>query len=133
MEFARSTNTRFSSSWKNRSRAFCILLALGDLFGAVAREVVEAYGDQIMSKPVGTGPFRLAEWRRSSKIVLEENPTYRERFYDAEPNADDAEGQALLTALQRPAAADDRSRRDLDHRRTAAALAVVLESAAGLY
>ncbi len=74
---------------------FLHTLATGDLFGAVAREVVEAYGDdQIMSKPVGTGPFRLAEWRRSSRIVLERNPTYRERFYDAEPNPDDAEGQA---------------------------------------
>jgi ABC-type transport system substrate-binding protein len=71
-------------------------LAGGDLYGAVAREVVEAYGDQIHAHPVGTGPFRLAEWRRSSRIVLEKNPTYREVLYDAEPNADDAEGQALL-------------------------------------
>ena len=31
------------------------------VFGAVAREVVEAYPDEIMGKPVGTGPFRLAE------------------------------------------------------------------------
>ncbi len=75
---------------------FLHTLATGDLFGALAREVVEAYGDQIVSKPVGTGPFRLAEWRRSSKIVLERSPTYREHFYDAEPNTDDAEGQALL-------------------------------------
>jgi ABC-type transport system substrate-binding protein len=72
------------------------VLAGGDLFGAVAREVVEAYGDAISAHPVGTGPFRLAEWRRSSKIVLERSPTYREHIYDAEPNADDTEGQALL-------------------------------------
>jgi ABC-type transport system substrate-binding protein len=72
------------------------VFASGDLFGAVAREVVEAYGDAIQAHPVGTGPFRLVEWRRSSKIVLERNPTYREHVYDAEPNADDAEGQALL-------------------------------------
>ena len=32
--------------------------------------------------PVGTGPFRLVEWRRSSKIVLERNPGYREAHYD---------------------------------------------------
>ena len=70
--------------------------AARDILGAVAREVVEAYGDQIMDHPVGTGPFRLAEWRRSSRIVLERNPGYRERVYEAEPNADDAEGQALL-------------------------------------
>lgn len=75
---------------------FLQTLATGDLYGALAREVVEAYGDQIMSKPVGTGPFRLVEWRRSSRIVLEKNPTYREHFYEAEPNAEDAEGQALL-------------------------------------
>ena len=67
-----------------------------DILGAVAREVVEAYGDRIMDHPVGTGPFRLAEWRRSSRIVLMRNPGYREHRYDAEPNADDAEGQSLL-------------------------------------
>ena len=37
-----------------------------------------------MEHPVGTGPFRLAEWRRSSRIVLERNPSYREEFYDEE-------------------------------------------------
>jgi len=68
----------------------------GDLWGALAREVVEAYGDAIPAHPVGTGPFRLGEWRRSSRIVLERNPNYRELTYDAKPNADDAEGQALL-------------------------------------
>ena len=67
------------------------------LIGAVAREVVERYGDEISAHPVGTGPFRLIEWRRSSRLVLERNPTYREVRYDGEPAADDAEGQALLT------------------------------------
>ena len=72
------------------------VLAADDLYGAVAREVVERYGDDIMGHPVGTGPFRLAEWRRSSRMVFERNPNYREKSYDAEPNADDSEGQALL-------------------------------------
>jgi len=66
-----------------------------DIYGAVAREAVEAYGDRIMEHPVGTGPFRLAEWRRSSRLVLERNPGYRDERYDAEPNPGDAEGQAL--------------------------------------
>ncbi|HXF47305.1 MAG TPA: ABC transporter substrate-binding protein [Burkholderiaceae bacterium] len=79
---------------------FLQTLAGGDLFGAVAREVVEAYGDQIHAHPVGTGPFRLADWRRSSKIVLERNPNYREHLYDAEPNADDAEGQELVARFR---------------------------------
>ena len=79
---------------------YLLTLTSGDLYGAVAREVVEAYGDQIMSKPVGTGPFRLADWRRSSRIGLERNPNYREHFYDADPNPDDVDGQALLARFR---------------------------------
>jgi ABC-type transport system substrate-binding protein len=79
---------------------FAESLAASDLLGAVAREVVEFYGDQIDAHPVGTGPFRLAQWRRSSLIALERNPGYREAFYDAEPAADDAEGQALLARFK---------------------------------
>jgi ABC-type transport system substrate-binding protein len=79
---------------------FVQIMATSDLWGAVAREVVEMYGEQIPAHPVGTGPFRLLEWRRSSKIVLERNPTYREVLYDAEPNADDLEGQAVLQNLR---------------------------------
>jgi ABC-type transport system substrate-binding protein len=71
-------------------------LAGGDLFGAVAREVVEFYGDQFDAHPVGTGPFKLAQWRRSSFIAFERNPEFREVLYDASPAPDDAEGQALL-------------------------------------
>lgn len=67
---------------------------------AMAREVVEAYGDRIMEHPVGTGPYRLVQWRRSSLMVFERNPNYREVFYDAEPAADDAEGQEILAKLK---------------------------------
>jgi ABC-type transport system substrate-binding protein len=59
------------------------------VLGAVAREVVEAYGDDIGAHPVGTGPFRLASWTRSSRIVLERHPSFRAVEYDFEP-ADDA-------------------------------------------
>lgn len=73
-------------------------IAQGDLTGAVAREVVEHYGDSIMEHPVGTGPFRLVQWRRSSLIVLERNPGYREQRYEdvVSPAEGDAEGRALL-------------------------------------
>jgi ABC-type transport system substrate-binding protein len=75
-------------------------LAAGDLFGAVAREVVEFYGEQAEAHPVGTGPFKLVQWRRSSFLAFERNPDFREMFYDAEPAADDAEGQVLLARFK---------------------------------
>ncbi|MGE5339293.1 MAG: ABC transporter substrate-binding protein [Gemmatimonadota bacterium] len=79
---------------------FLQVIAGGDLYGAVAREIVEAYGDEIMGHPVGTGPFRLAEWRRSSRIVLQRNPGYREELWDEEPNPGDADANALAQRLR---------------------------------
>jgi ABC-type transport system substrate-binding protein len=79
---------------------FIETIAGSDLLGAQAREVVEFYGDKIAEHPVGSGPFRLKQWRRSSLIVLERNPEYREVPYDAEPAPDDAEGQAILARLK---------------------------------
>jgi ABC-type transport system substrate-binding protein len=57
-------------------------------FGAMAREVVEAYGDDVQAHPVGTGPYMLKEWRRAAKIVLEANPEYRGDSWDFKPGAD---------------------------------------------
>ena len=75
-------------------------LAGGENFGGLAREALEFYGDQAEAHPVGTGPFRLVQWRRSSFIAFERNPDYREMRYDAQPAADDAEGQAILAKLK---------------------------------
>ena len=64
---------------------------------AVAREVIDAYGDPstwAMANPVGTGPYRLAEWRRGQKIVLEANPGYREVHY---PDSSDPADRAIVT------------------------------------
>src|SRR5438067_4445932 len=52
---------------------------------AVAREVIEAYGDESPSHPVGTGPFYLKRYVRSSKIVLAANPGYRGKVWDFDP------------------------------------------------
>jgi len=67
---------------------------------AVAREVVEKYGDDIGAHPVGTGAYRLKSWKRSSKMIFEPNPNYREEFYSGDPAPDDEAGQAILAKLK---------------------------------
>ncbi len=83
-----------------RPRLITSILTGSDLTGAQAREVVEFYGDKIDEHPVGTGPFKLKQWRRSSLIVLERNPDYRDMRYDERPAADDALGQQILAQMK---------------------------------
>ena len=69
---------------------------------AVAREVVEAYGDsggRVMEHPVGTGPYRLLEWRRGAKIVLGANDAYRDERFPAPPAGADATKRALAQSM----------------------------------
>ena len=79
---------------------FILTLADPGVMGVVAREVVEKYGEAIMEHPVGTGPFMLNAWRRSSKITLVRNPNFREEFYEAEPNARDPGSVRIAAAMK---------------------------------
>src|SRR5205823_5033780 len=65
--------------------------------GAAAREVVEAAGGDIRTRPVGTGPYRLREWKRGSRIVLEANPGYRQVGF---PESDDPAHAALVRSMR---------------------------------
>ncbi len=67
---------------------------------AVAREVIEAYGDDngwTMANPVGTGPYRLKEWRRGQRIVLEANPGFRDETFPESPAPED---RALMAKMR---------------------------------
>lgn len=52
------------------------------LGGAVAREVVELYGEAVNQHPVGTGAYMLKQYVPRSKIILEANPEYRGFVWD---------------------------------------------------
>ncbi len=49
---------------------------------ANAREVIEFYGNDTGSHPVGTGPYMLQQYVPRSKIVLVANPDYRGFIWD---------------------------------------------------
>ena len=84
----------------NADYNFLYLLASVNSAAIVAREVIEKYADDVMAHPVGTGPYQLTAWKRSSRIVLEANPNFRETYFDAEPPPDDAIKQAISAKLK---------------------------------
>jgi peptide/nickel transport system substrate-binding protein len=67
---------RYTLQMKLKERNYPIAQAILVYF-VCAREVVEAAHDDIRTRPVGTGPYRLKEWKRGSRLVLEANPNYR--------------------------------------------------------
>ena len=68
-------------------------------FGAVAREVVEYYGDRIGQHPVGTGPYQLGKYVPRSKIELVTNPHYRGFVWNYQSNGN-AWDDALVKQMQ---------------------------------
>ena len=59
---------------------FPYVLAISNT-AAIAREVVDAYGNDIGAHPVGTGPYMLGAYKRSSRIELVANPGFRDVTY----------------------------------------------------
>jgi ABC-type transport system substrate-binding protein len=69
---------------------FLYVMAFPSGLGAVAREVIEAYGRHTGEHPVGTGAYRLQRYVPGSQIVLAANPDYRGFAWDF--NASDEPG-----------------------------------------
>ncbi len=73
-----------------------IAFALADpATSAVAKEAVDYYGQDIISHPVGTGPFMLGRWYRGSFIELVRNRRFRGEAYPAEGQGSDVEAGYL--------------------------------------
>jgi oligopeptide transport system substrate-binding protein len=62
---------------KKRFSAFPGLLTMPFCF-VVPREIVEHYGEDFRSHPVGTGPFMFKTWREKEKLIFVKNPHYFE-------------------------------------------------------
>jgi ABC-type transport system substrate-binding protein len=78
---------------------FTYFLTLCPIGCAVAREVVETYGDRIAEHPVGTNAFRLTQYARSSKMVFERNPNFRDQHWEAQAPANDPAAQKIAARL----------------------------------
>src|SRR6266540_2132934 len=84
---------------------FAYVLAVPNM-AAQAREIVEAYGVDIGAHPVGTGPYVLGDYKRSTRMVLVANPDFRATSYvpagpipaDAQPIAKALAGRKLPLA-----------------------------------
>jgi ABC-type transport system substrate-binding protein len=68
----------------------------------VAREVIEKYaGDdgRAMDHPVGSNAYRLKQWLRGQKVVLDANPNFREVIFPAAPPDADPTTKALAAQM----------------------------------
>jgi ABC-type oligopeptide transport system substrate-binding subunit len=83
--------------------AFLHLMAINFSY-VVPREAVEEFGEDFGRNPVGTGAFRLSEWRLGQQLILERNPDY---FVEGLPYLDEVvfqvgiEPTVALLRLQR--------------------------------
>jgi oligopeptide transport system substrate-binding protein len=67
----------------------------------VPREAIAYYGEEFLNHAVGTGPYRLAEYKPAQRAILERNPTYRDERYPSEGNPGDRERGLLDDAGRR--------------------------------
>jgi len=72
-----------------KTQDYTLLYNLASAFsGALAREVVEMYGEDVGRHPVGTGPYMLKDYVARSKIVFEANPDYPTFTWDFKPSGE---------------------------------------------
>jgi len=68
----------FKIQLKQAFPAFLGLLTM-KYCSVVPNEIVEHYGSEFRSHPIGTGPFTFKRWEENIKLVFRKNPAYFER------------------------------------------------------
>jgi oligopeptide transport system substrate-binding protein len=61
----------------------------------IPKEAVDKYGKEFVNHPVGTGPYKLKEWKRGTRVELVKNDNWRGGTYPTEGEATD-EANGLL-------------------------------------
>ena len=63
----------------------------------ISKQALEFYGENFSENPVGSGPFKLREWIRDYRLILDRNDEYRkEYFLQAQNPADRKRALPLL-------------------------------------
>ncbi|MBD0834660.1 ABC transporter substrate-binding protein [Aestuariibaculum suncheonense] len=71
-------DTLFQISLKQPFPAFLGLLTM-KYCSVVPKEIVEHYGSDFRSHPIGTGPFKFKRWEENIKLVFRKNENYFEK------------------------------------------------------
>ena len=77
-KFYAENDSTFIIKLKQPFPAFLGLLTM-KYCSVVPKEVVEYYGTEFRSNPIGTGPFRFKRWEENVKLVLRKNQHYFEK------------------------------------------------------
>ncbi len=76
--FRAVNDTVFKIDLKNSFPPFLGLLGM-KYCSVVPKEIVEYYGSEFRSNPIGTGPFQFKLWVENTKLVFRKNPLFFEK------------------------------------------------------
>nr|WP_317173089.1 ABC transporter substrate-binding protein [Aestuariibaculum marinum] len=76
--FKAINDTLFQITLKQPFPAFLGLLTM-KYCSVVPKEIVELYGSDFRSNPIGTGPFKFKRWEENIKLVFRKNENYFEK------------------------------------------------------
>ncbi len=77
-DFEAINDSLFKISLTQPFPAFIGLLSM-KYCSVVPKEIVDFYGNDFRSNPIGTGPFQFKRWEENIKLVFRKNPNYFEK------------------------------------------------------